>query len=72
MLCFHLNKLRLLLPQLVFFRFILFYSIFYFYEEPLESFDPVVDFVGMVGVIFKYLFITAYICGHNPVIIIVS
>ena len=24
----------------------------------MESFDPVVDFIGMVCVIFKYLFIT--------------
>ena len=43
--------------------FILSHYIFiiYFYEEPLESFDPVVDYIGLVGVIFKYLFITAFI-----------
>ena len=34
--------------------------IYTFYEEPFESFDPVVD-IGMVCVISKYLFITAYI-----------
>ena len=61
MLCLYLNKLRFLLPQLVFFRFILFLLHILFYEEPLEFFDPVVYFIGMVGVIFKHLFITAYI-----------
>ena len=38
-----------------------FTRIFYIYEEALESLDPVVEVIGMVGVIFSYLFITIYI-----------
>ena len=53
------NPLKAALNFLTISFYSVFTAYFTFYEEPFESFDPVVD-IGMVGVISKYLFINAY------------